>query len=92
MYAVKNWNEEVIKWMAVAMVLAMVELFPTAGNLLSLYEQYVLISKDPTSAIPTAGFLISDTATFGVLIYAGLAAGPEGWAAAAIIGTVAALW
>ncbi|AKG92106.1 hypothetical protein GAH_00548 [Geoglobus ahangari] len=24
MYAVKNWNEEVIKWMAVGMVLAMV--------------------------------------------------------------------
>ena len=33
MYAVKNWNEEVIKWMAVAMVLAMVGLMamPAVG-------------------------------------------------------------
>jgi len=92
MYAVRRWDEEVIKWMAVGMVLAMVGLVAATGNFLSLYGQYVLISKDPTSAIPTAGFLISDAATFGVLIYAGLAAGPAGWAAAAIIGTWAALW
>ncbi|AIY89137.1 hypothetical protein [Geoglobus acetivorans] len=92
MYAVRRWDEEVVKWLAVGMVLGMVGLTIVGGTFLDLYGQYLLVSKDPASAVPTLGFMISDAATFGVLIYAGLAAGPAGWAAAGIIAAGAALW
>ncbi len=92
MYVVKNWNEEVIKWLAIAMCLAMVGMavMPIITGDLAYYV--VFSSKDPaikaTAAVEAVigSILIKE---YMGLILAGTALGPLGWVGfgCAILGT-----
>ncbi len=99
MYAVKDWNEEVIKWMAVGMCLAIVLTLvipmTTSSAWYALWkyiESYGNTNEYAWIAWQVSGALWRAPYTYAIrLIVAGAYGGPAGIAAALIAGAVIGL-
>jgi hypothetical protein len=98
MHAVRNWDEEVVKWLAVGMCLAMVGMavMPVAvGDAAYLIDQWIQ-SQPNSDKVPyelrwlasgTGAFVAGNLASIAIrLAVGGAVAGPAGAIAALVVG------
>ncbi len=87
MYAVKNWNEEVIKWLALAMVLGMVGLAVMSGvvgDAWAVFGYYLATRGAP----PEAGLAVSLIGVYESVLWGAAVGAAFGLGAGAIAGAV----